>query len=209
MIGKLVGSLDSIQDGVLILNVAGVGFRVHCSTRTIDSMPKIGEAVSLFIETVLREDSITLFGFLERNEQLCFNALCRVSGVGNRVAIKIMGTASASDIASAIVNGDREAFCGTPGIGPRLSGRIVTELQNSAVLREICQTRLASHMDDRPNAIDSEITVIRDATNALEGLGYQRSLANGVVTAIVSQNPGLPLESVITESLRKINNFRA
>ncbi|MDR1495127.1 MAG: Holliday junction branch migration protein RuvA [Rickettsiales bacterium] len=206
MIGKLVGLLDSIQDGSLILNVGGIGFRVYCSSRTLGNMPSVGEKISLFIETVVKEDSLTLFGFLSQNEQVCFNVLCRVNGVGNRVAIKIMGTASVDEIVWAIIRNNRDIFRETPGIGPKLAARIIAELQNCQALKDICPSG-PGQMESMTNPTSSDVILIRDATNALEGLGYQRTQANGVVTAMVNQNPGLTLESVITESLRKINNF--
>ncbi|MDR2777668.1 MAG: Holliday junction branch migration protein RuvA [Rickettsiales bacterium] len=207
MIGKLTGLLDSIRDDFLILDVSGVGFKIYCSSRTLDTMPAIGEKTSLLIETVVKEDSLTLFGFLNQNEQACFNTLCRVNGIGNRVALKIMGAASVDNILLAIIGENRNIFCEIPGIGPKLAARIVTELQNCAMVKDFVPTGSFGSAEATMNPSALEATLVRDAIGALEGLGYQRNIVTTLVISIVSQNPTLTLESIITESLRKINNF--
>ncbi|MDR1425543.1 MAG: Holliday junction branch migration protein RuvA [Rickettsiales bacterium] len=208
MIGKLTGIVDSIRESSLILDVGGVGFEIHCSTKTLNCAPALGEKMSLFIETVVREDSLMLFGFLSQSEQTCFNTLCRVNGVGSKIVLKIMGTVAVDDILLAISAKDKDIFCEIPGIGPKLAARIVTELQNCAMLKNFVPSEFNSSVNSGSGLNSSRTAlVIRDAINALEGLGYQRGTISSIVASVVGQNPDLVLESVITESLRKINNF--
>lgn len=205
MIGKLTGIVDLIQDDFLIIDVNGVGYKVFCSSKTLDRLEYANSKISLYIETVVREDSITLFGFKNLKEQTCFNTLCKVSGVGSKVAQKIMGIADVDEIVLAIVNEDKDIFCRAPGVGSKVALRIITELQNCSMVKGFDSIKLTS---DKINVDDiNNKQIITDSIIALEGLGYQKSLVKNIVLNIFKEKPHLTLESVITESLKKINNF--
>ena len=98
MIGKLSGIIDSIYEDYIILDVNGVGYRVFCSSKTLNTDINVGSKIIFYIETVVKEDSITLFGFKTIKEKDCFNTLCKVSGVGNKMALKIMSIADVDEI---------------------------------------------------------------------------------------------------------------
>ena len=102
MIGKLKGLVDSFGDDFVIVDVGGVGYVVQCSARTLQHLPRIGEAVSLSIETQVREDAIRLFGFLADTERDWFRLLQNVQGVGAKVALAILSVLSSADLATAI-----------------------------------------------------------------------------------------------------------
>ena len=129
MIGKLSGIIDSIYDDYLILDVSGVGYRVFCSSKLLSTVINVGSKASFYIETVVKEDSITLFGFRDLKEKECFNTLCKVSGVGSKVALKIMSVAEIDEIIAGIVNSDKNVFCRASGVGSKVALRIITELQ--------------------------------------------------------------------------------
>ncbi len=118
MIGKLKGVIDSYGEDTVILDVHGVGYLVHCSTRTLQSLPQAGEAATLFIETIVREDMIRLFGFASAVEQQWFNILLNVQGVGQKVALAILSTLRPAELANAIAMKDKAAIARTPGVGP-------------------------------------------------------------------------------------------
>src|SRR4051812_14847290 len=107
MIGKLRGVVDSTGEDWVILDVGGVGYVVFCSTRTLSGLPPAGEAAMLAIETYVREDQIRLFGFATDLEREWFRLLQTVQGVGTKVALAILSTLKASDLASAIALGDK------------------------------------------------------------------------------------------------------
>src|ERR1700735_3387133 len=130
MIGKLKGLIDSYGEDFVILDVGGVGYQVHCSSRTLQSLPSPGEAAVLSIETYGREDQIKLFGFKSDIEREWFRLLQTVQGVGAKVALAVLGTLSPPDLANAIALRDKAAVTRPPGVGPKVAERIVTELKD-------------------------------------------------------------------------------
>lgn len=207
MIGKLTGFIDVEAEDFIILNVNDVGYKVFCSAKVLNTLKNNSEKVSLWIETVVREDSITLFGFSNIEEQECFNTLCKVSGVGSKVALKIMSISTVDEIISAIINNDSKIFCRASGVGPKVAVRIIHELQNSQIVKGFDGIKNVNMTGvDNGEFVDNQ-KIINDAILALEGLGYQKNSVRSVVVNIVTEKPYLTLESVITESLKRINNF--
>ena len=129
MIGKLKGIVDTIGDGFLIIDVAGVGYYVFASSKTC-AQTAAGEAVEFLIETHVREDHIHLYGFANAGEKDWFNLLLNVQGVGTKVALAILSLHSPQDLVAAIASQDKTAFARVSGIGPKLAQRIVTELKD-------------------------------------------------------------------------------
>src|SRR5499427_8636011 len=129
MIGKLTGMIDSVGEDFAILDVGGVGYLVHCSVRTLQELPAVGEVVALAIETHVREDQIRLFGFVSTAEREWFRLLQTVQGVGTKVALAILSTLKAADLATAIAMRDKAMITRAPGVGPKVAERIVTELK--------------------------------------------------------------------------------
>lgn len=208
MIGKLGGIVDFIGDDFLIVDVNGVGYRVFCSPKVLALHNSLGNKISLLIETVVKEDSITLFGFENSLQRVCFNTLCKVSGVGSKVALKIMGVAEVDEIISAIIEEDKNVFCRASGVGAKVALRIINELKNCQMVRENAAMGLSSGII-KNNSMDlkTDVQLAKDAIGALEGLGYQKNSVHNLVLAIIKEKPQSTLEEIITESLRKINNF--
>ena len=102
MIGKLTGRLDHVSPNAAIVDVGGVGYEVTLGTRTLTVLPPVGETVTLAIETHVREDEIRLYGFVTEHERAWFRALQTVQGVGAKVALAVLGTLSAADLANAV-----------------------------------------------------------------------------------------------------------
>ena len=133
MIGKLKGIVDEIGEDYCIVDVLGVGYVAHCSTRTLAAMPGVGEAITLFIETYVREDMIRLYGFRTALEREWFLLLINnVQGVGAKVALAILSTLEPPDLANAIALRDIAMVSRAPGVGKKVAERIVTELKNKA-----------------------------------------------------------------------------
>lgn len=181
MIGKLTGLIDSCGEDFVILDVNGVGYVVQCSTRTLQSLPKIGEAASLAIETQVREDAIRLFGFTSDAERDWFRLLQSVQGVGARVALAILGVLAPAELASALAMQDKAMVSRAPGVGPKLAARIVAELKDKApafASIDPAVARLASADEAR-----SAPKPVQDAISALVNLGYGRPQAAAAVGA--------------------------
>ena len=175
---------------------------IFCSNKTISQISDTKEKTSLYIETIVKEDSITLFGFLSQLDKEVFNTLCKVNGVGSKVAIKIISVLSINEISAALINGDSKMFCRVQGIGPKLATRITSELKNCSLTKNIDVNISFEKVD-----ISINTDIINDAIDALEGLGYQKSHIRSIVIDVVKERPDLTLESVITNSLKKINNI--
>lgn len=207
MIGKLSGIIDSIYEDYIILDVNGVGYRVFCSSKTLNTDINVGSKIIFYIETVVKEDSITLFGFKTIKEKDCFNTLCKVSGVGNKMALKIMSIADVDEIIKGIIMSDKNLFCKAPGVGSKVALRIITELQNSSFVKGYENIKFTKTLNNDINSKNDNNQIVLDAISALEGLGYQKSHVRSIIMNILSEKPYLTLESIITESLKKINNF--
>ena len=132
MIGKLRGVIDSYGDDWVIVDVGGVGYQVFCSTRTLQALPRPGEAGTLSIETYVREDMIRLYGFTSDLEREWFRLLQTVQGVGAKVALAVLGTLKPGDLASAIALQDKATLSRAPGVGKKVAERMVTELRDKA-----------------------------------------------------------------------------
>jgi holliday junction DNA helicase RuvA len=203
MIGKLKGTIDSYGDDFVIVDVHGVGYEVHCSSRTLQALPAPGEAVSIAIETHVREDQIRLFGFLSDFDRQWFRLLQTVQGVGTRVALSILGTLQTADLASAIALRDKAAITRSPGVGPKVAERIVTELKDkvpSIAALDPALVRLSGALDERraPQPMS-------DAVSALVNLGYgQPQAAAAITVAAKTAGEGADARQLIRLGLKEL-----
>ncbi len=187
MIGKLRGVIDSYGEDSVILDVNGVGYLVHCSARTLQELPSVGEAATLSIETHVREDQIRLFGFRTDLEREWFRLLQTVQGVGAKVALAVLGTLKPSELASAIAMRDKAMVARTPGVGPKVAERIITELKDKAPAYsniDPALVRLSGELDEKRAP-----QPVADAVSALMNHGYAQPLAAAAVAA-ASRNAG-------------------
>ncbi len=205
MIGKLRGKIDSIFEDYLIIDVNGVGYRVFCSSKTLSSI-NVGDELSLFIQTIVKEDAIMLFGFLSDYEKDWFEVLCKVNGIGNKMALKVMGALTIDEMLMAIDSGDAKAFCRAPGIGQKIASRIIVELKDVRKNIEV-QTSSLTINKETTKIVVKEDSRFKDALSALENLGYQRSIAYGIISDILKEKDDIVIESLITEALKRINKF--
>jgi Holliday junction DNA helicase RuvA len=181
MIGKLKGIIDSYGEDNVILDVNGVGYLVHCSSRTLQALPAAGEPVVLAIETHVREDQIRLFGFQSDVEREWFRLLQTVQGVGTKVALAVLSTLNPSELASAIAMRDKAAVARTPGVGSKVAERIVTELKDKAPAYaniDPAVVRLSGQVEDRRAP-----QPVADAVSALINLGYGQPQAAAAIAA--------------------------
>lgn len=176
MIAKLRGLVDSVGAEWAVIDVGGVGYQVFCSARTLSRLPAEGESASLFIETHVREDHFHLYGFADPVERDWYRLLTTVQGVGARVALAILSTMGPDELVRAVASGDKTAVSQANGVGPKLAGRIVSELKDRAggIALGPSATMVAGGL--QPGA-----AVDADAVSALVNLGYGRSEAFGAV----------------------------
>jgi len=185
MIGKLSGIVDSFGTDWVVLDVHGVGYHVHCSARTLEALPGRGEAATIFIETQIREDQIRLIGFMAEVDREWFRLLLTVQGVGSKVALAILGTLKASDLASAIALGDKAMIARAPGVGPKVAARIAAELKDKAPALsgiDMAVVRLQSQLGDKVAPKPAS-----DAVSALVNLGYGETQASTAIAAAMRE----------------------
>jgi holliday junction DNA helicase RuvA len=203
MIGKLKGVIEAYGEDFVILDVHGVGYEVHCSARTLQALPPVGEAVTLSIETHVREDQIRLFGFVSNLDREWFRLLQTVQGVGTRVALSILGTLPPAELASAIAMRDKAMITRAPGVGPKVAERIVTELKNKApayTTVDPAVIRLSGEVDEHraPQPVS-------DAVSALVNLGYgQPQAAAAIAAAARTAGEGADARQLIRLGLKEL-----
>lgn len=185
MIAKLTGILDSVGDDWVIVDVNGVGYICHASSRTLSSMPARGEAAQLHVETVVREDAITLYGFAEVAERNMFRLLTSVQGVGAKVGLAILSTLAPNELQNAIAAQDKTAVARAKGVGPKVAQRIVHELKDK-VTGLVFQPK-GVQMAMGAAAPKAANVAIEDAISALVNLGYKPVEAHGAVAKAAGQ----------------------
>ena len=203
MIGKLKGLIDSYGEDYVILDVGGVGYQVHCSSRTLQALPSPGEAAVLSIETYVREDQIKLFGFRSDTEREWFRLLQTVQGVGTKVALAVLSTLKPADLASAIALRDKAAITRAPGVGPKVAERVVTELKDKAPAYadvDPAVIRLSGAVDE-----NRAPKPIADAVSALVNLGYGHPQAAAAIAAAArSAGEGAETRQLIRLGLKEL-----
>ena len=203
MIGKLKGLIDSYGEDFVILDVNGVGYVVQCSARTLQNLPRPGEASALAIETQVREDSIRLFGFESENERDWFRLLQNVQGVGAKVALAILSILPPGELAAAIATQDKAMVARAPGVGPKLAGRIVAELKDKAPAFGAVDPLVARLSGDME--AENAPSAVRDAISALVNLGYGRPQAAAAVAASVKKlGEGAETGALIRQGLKEL-----
>ena len=192
MIGKLQGIVDYIGDGFVILLTGGVGYKVYTAEFLTHK-----STVELWIETVVREDSIRLFGFTTLNGQNLFNMLTGVSGVGPKVALAILGTINSDTLMSAIATGDAKTIATTPGVGKKMAEKIIVELKNK--IGGVSATLFA------PDVGVVTSGALPDLLMALEALGYRRLDIIEMAQKLVNQNPTADVSKLVPMALKEIS----
>ncbi len=206
MIARLKGILGGLGDGQAIIDVGGVGYLVFCSARTLSALGEPGAAVSVEVETHVREDHIHLYGFASGAEKATFRMLQTVQGVGAKHALSILSVLSPDEVFTAIAAQDRAMLTRADGVGPKLAQRIVNELKDKTVTA-------ALGLGAEPGAVAAPAVVgeagdgrVADAVSALVNLGYGRSEAYGAVrTAHAALGDAAELDRLITEGLKELS----
>jgi Holliday junction DNA helicase RuvA len=202
LIAKLKGVVDAVDEGGAVIDVNGVGYLVSASSRTLRDLV-VGDPATLLVETIVREDAIALYGFLETPERDWFRILTTVQGVGARVALSILSTLPPDEIVRAIAAQDRATLSRPPGVGPKLAARLATELKDKAAAFGVAPV---SHTAAGSGAVvPPAASVNEDAVSALVNLGYRRIEAFGAVARVTQRlGAGAALDAVIRTSLQEL-----
>ncbi len=188
MIAAVSGEVIARRGDHVVLDAAGVGYRLAVSGETLRTVPAVGERVSLHAHLIARDDSLALYGFATEDERELFLALISVSGVGPKVAMATLSGGSPGELLRAIAAGDAKRFQAVPGIGKRTAERIIVELRE----------RVAGELDEGAAPVAAEDGARVEAREGLIGLGYTPAEAERLLAGASGESA----EELIAAALR-------
>jgi Holliday junction DNA helicase RuvA len=195
MIARLTGTLAETAADSAVIDVAGVGYQILASARTLDAIGPVGGSVLILTEMQVREDSMTLFGFATPSEREAFRALTSVQGVGGRVALAILSALGPDELSRAVSAGDKAMIARANGVGPKLAQRIAMELAG-----KLGAPGLAGALGTPPPREGAAA----DALSALANLGFKPAEAAAAVAAASEDlGPDATLDALVRLALRK------
>jgi len=189
MIASVRGEVISRYAGEVVIEAAGVGYRLAVSSETLSSVPAAGEQARLLTHLVMRDDAMHLYGFSSQSERELFLMLIGVQSVGPKVALAVLSGGTPRELLNAIASGDTARFQAVPGIGKRTAERIIVEL------REKVAGKVTDEIVVRHTASDDPRTLAREG---LLGLGFSPQEADGMLDTAAGETP----EQLISEALK-------
>ena len=196
MIALLTGTVAAVDADRCVLDVNGVGYLVHASTRTLSALPPAPAAARVLVETLVREDAILLYGFADADERDWFRVLTAVQGVGAKVALNLLSALSPRDLVAAIGSGDRGALTRASGVGAKLAVRILSELRD-----KVAAMPASAGVAPAP----APSGAAHEALSALGNLGYRRVEAQAAVERVIKRlGDDAKIEAVLRDALREL-----
>lgn len=193
--GKFIG----INKDYLIIENNNIGYKIFTSGATMAEMPVVGEEVKLFLEQIVREDFIGLYGFTTEEELNMFKLLLSINGVGAKAALSILSIARVNSIKYAIISEDTKLIMRAPGIGKKTAGRIILELKDKLKKEDIIVENRTIDGEEIDAAADNNQANISEAFGALMALGYSEKEAE---TALKQVNKEDSIENIIKACLK-------
>jgi Holliday junction DNA helicase RuvA len=200
MIGQLRGRLVHKKPNLLLLDVQGVGYEVFIPLTTFYDLPAEGGEVVLKIHTHVREDALTLFGFLTQREKDLFQKLVSVSGIGPRLAISVLSGAKVEELAHAIAEGDVPRLTAIPGIGRKTAERLILELKPQVAAFLLPEEAARAREAHKFGGLEE------DVLSALVNLGYPKNSAEKALSGVRAAEPGdRTFEGMLRQTLRRLS----
>ena len=193
------GTVTVLKQGLAVIDCGGVGYACHASQNTIGKL-KIGTRARLLTYLNVREDIFELYGFIDEEEQSCFEMMIGVSGVGPKAALSILSVAPPDRLALSIITGDEKMLMQAPGIGKKIAQRIVLELRDK-MSKEQLETAPASS-PVAAAAVSGGVNHTQEAVAALMVLGYTQAAALHAMEGL--EAPGMGAEEIIRQCLKKL-----
>ena len=190
--GKYVG----INKDYIIVENSGIGYKIFTSGATMSSIPKAGDEIMLYLEQIVREDFIGLYGFDSKEELEMFKLLLTVNGVGPRAALSLLSISRVNNLKYAILTNDEKHICRGVGIGKKTAARIILELKDKLKSDELLDNTL--NFDDGDN---ENIMALSEALSALLALGYSEKEADSVLKKIDTNDS---VENIIKNALKAL-----
>ncbi len=196
MIAYVQGTLLSIHDkSCVVLTASGLGYEVHVSSRGLQQMPRIGETLELFTHTVVREESLDLYGFFSQEEREAFNVLLHTPKLGPKTALAILGMFSPEEIRRIISSENESSLAQVPGIGVKTARRIILDLKD--------RFQLISPPQEGTSAPTGSPSIREDVLAALTSLGYAPAEVTPLLDRVLDQEPDLDVSATIRAVLKE------
>ncbi len=177
MISFIRGTLNDIDDNMIIVENNGIGYGINSSMNTIRQLPSIGSEIKLETKLIPKEDSLTLYGFYDKEELKMFELLLSVSGIGPKGALSILSTMTVSDIQFAVAGEDAKAFSAVPGVGKKTAERAIIDLKDKVDIIGAFEAKITSDLSGGKKKVAPSVTVKEEVLEALVALGYSPSNA--------------------------------
>ena len=204
MIGRVRGPLVYKGIDEVMVEAGGVGYRLHISVTTANQLPSLNEEVVLWVTTKLRDDAIQLYGFFESREQDMFLRLLKVNGVGPKLAFAIISGGELGQLERQLINQEVDELAKLPGVGKKLSRRLVLELGEllKKELGELAVLELSSNVVAGPG---SGGALVNELMEALQALGYRSNEVEVITVKVVRDHPSLRLEALLKLVLQELH----
>lgn len=198
MIAFVRGSLVSTGSDYIILECGGIGYKIFVPQPVLYKLPKTGLEVLIHTHYYVREDGVSLYGFLAEQELELFELLITTSGIGPKVALGILSSAAPESLVQAILREDLVSLTKLPGIGKKMGQRMILELKDK--LGKLWSTEDIA----LPEVVESGVESDTEAVLALMALGYQQKEARQAVAKVIKASEGLSIEQIIKQALREL-----
>lgn len=198
MLAYIKGTLEEIQDDSVIVDNHGMGYRIFTSGMDLGRMPALGEKVTLHLHMNIREDDISLYGFLNKEALRLFQLLISVSGVGPKVALAVLSALTVNDIQMAVISGDAKALTKANGVGTKGAQRIIIELKDKLSLDSLLEEDV-----QESTGVPLDTDVFTTTAMALTSLGYSQLEATQAIRR-VEHVDGMTEEELLKAALRKL-----
>lgn len=203
MFSYIKGTLEEYWEDTVVIESGGIGWNIHVPLSVLDRLPHVGEQMKVYTSFQVKEDSMTLYGFLSRQDLKMFNQLLGVNGIGPKAALGILSSLTPDDLRMAIIAEDAKAIAKAPGIGPKTAKRVILDLKDKISMDDVLPLQFAggqaeANVAAAASGVDG---AGKEAIEALVALGYSPTEATKAVRQVEIKE-GMNVEAVLKASLK-------
>lgn len=203
MISFVKGELCEIRENCIVVELNGIGYEIFTPMSTIDKLPGVGSTVKIHTYMYVREDALSLYGFLTPDDLYVFKLLITVNGIGPKGALGILSVMTPNDLRFAVLSDDAKSISKAPGIGSKTASKLILELKDKLKLEDAFELRMQQSIDAMNGLTGDESDIRNEAIQALVALGYSNTEATKAVHA-VKVKAGMSVEDILKASLKHI-----
>ncbi len=203
MIGYLKGEVAGIYDDRIVLEVGGIGYNIFMAASSLDLIEGVGEIIKIYTYLLVREDALSLYGFLTKDDLELYKLLISVNGIGPKGGLALLSVMTSDDLRFAILSGDAKQIGKAPGIGPKTAQRLIIDLKDKVSLQDAFELKSEHNADNKEK--DTLGVIREEAVEALVALGYSQSDSYRAVRSV--GNDVNDVESVLKAALSNMSKF--